>query len=131
MTIAANESDLGERYFDRTLWFSMLGAPVIWLVFLQTAYLVVLSACSSGDRTRLHICAAVFLGLIILTGVISLAQWNKSGRKWPSQETGGASGRRQTMAMIGILQSALFSMLIMTSWAAILILDPCQGLSRS
>jgi hypothetical protein len=130
MTATTRERDANEGHFDRKLWFTMLGAPVLWLVFLQTAYLVALSACSSGDRIRLHICAAVFLGLIILTGVVSVVQWDRSGREWPSPETDGPSGRRQAMAMIGILQSALFSMVIITSWAAIAILDPCQGLSR-
>jgi hypothetical protein len=118
-----------ERKFDRKLWVSMLGGPVLWLIYLQTAYVLVQPACTSGEKSVLHITSAFFLGLTIAMGVISLGQWTQVGRGWPSEEEEAHSGRQRSMAMIGILQSGLFGLLIITSWAAISILNPCEGVS--
>jgi hypothetical protein len=119
-----------ERKFDRKLWLSMLGAPVLWLIYLQGAYVLVQAACRSGQHFILHAGSGSFLALTIVLGGIALGQWTALGRGWPDEEEGGSGGRRRAMAMIGILQSALFAAIIVASWAAMMILDPCEGFVR-
>ena len=116
----------GERRLNLLLLISMLGAPVIWLVFLQTGYVLVQYACTSGKHTVLHLNAIVSLGLVLGIGALSLNQWNKSGRGWPSHDEGGRSARRRTLSMSGALLSGLFALLILATWAAIFILHPCS-----
>jgi|SRR4051812_25030921 hypothetical protein len=129
MTRASAIEHYNTRKFDHKLWVLMLGAPVLWLIYLQTIYALVQFACSSGQHSVLHIGSAFFLGLTMIIGGISFAQWSRIGRGWPSDQEGGSDGRRRAMAMIGLLQSALFALLIVTSWAAIIILNPCEGAS--
>jgi hypothetical protein len=117
---------MSERTFDRRLWYSMLGAPTLWLIFLQSAYMLVLFACSKGQKFPLHFLSGVFLTLTLAIGVASWQRWRVTGGHWPSEE-GAETDRRGAMAMLGLLQSGLFSMIIITAWAAILILDPCQN----
>lgn len=115
-----------ERRLNLLLWISMLGSPVIWLIFLQTGYVLVRFACVSGNHTVLHLNAIVSLGSVLGIGALSLNQWNKAGRGWPSQDEGGRSARRRTLSMLGALQSGLFALLILATWAAIFILHPCS-----
>src|SRR3954468_7825188 len=104
------------QHFDRKLWLSLLGPPVIWLIYLQTAYVLVGVACSSGLKGLLHVGAGVFLGLTCIAGLISYGQWKTIGGGWPSENNDDTLERRRAMAMIGILQSALFAAIIVTSW---------------
>jgi hypothetical protein len=115
-----------ERRLNLLLWISMLGSPVIWLIFLQTGYVLVRYACASGNHTVLHLNAIVSLGLVLGIGTLSLNQWKKAGRGWPSNDEGGRSARRRTLSMSGALLSGLFALLILATWAAIFILHPCS-----
>jgi hypothetical protein len=117
-----------EMTLDRRLWLSMLGAPTIWLIFLQSAYALVLFACQKGQPSILHYLSATFLAFTLASGIASWRRWVSVSRHWPSEER-GEEDRRGAMAMIGLLQSGLFSLLIITSWAAITILDPCKNAS--
>jgi hypothetical protein len=120
-------SDRQERKFDRRLWWSFLGAPVVWLIYLQSAYLAAGFACKFGFKNFLHGGAGLFLGLVITVGSISYHQWKSLGGGWPSQITNTSMERRRMMALIGLFQSALFAAIIITSWAAICILNPCHN----
>jgi hypothetical protein len=117
-----------ETTLDRRLWFSMLGAPTLWLIFLQSAYVLVLFACSKGQPFSLHLLSGMFLAVTVATGLAAWRRWVVVGKRWPSEER-AEDDRRGAMAMIGLLQSGLFSLLIITSWAAITILDPCKNVS--
>jgi hypothetical protein len=126
--VSANVSkeNPSERRMNLLLWISMLGSPVIWLLFLQTGYALVQHACTSGRHAMLHLNAAVALTLVLAIGALSLNQWNKAGRGWPSSDEGGRSARRRTLSMMGILHCGLFALLILATWAAIFILHPCS-----
>jgi hypothetical protein len=127
MTANAIAEGHKEERFDRKLWITMLGAPTLWLIFLQTAYLLVQLACSTGQHFVMHAGAGFFLMLTAAMGAISWKQWRESGSGWPSEEDGSSTGRRRAMAMIGLLQSGLFALIIITGWAAMMIIDPCQN----
>jgi hypothetical protein len=106
MTVTKSERHILDRKFDHKLWISMLGAPVLWLIYLQTAYVLVQPACASGSRSILHLTSLFALGLTLVLGGTSLAQWLRTSRAAPFKEEATA-GRQHAMAVIGTLQSAL------------------------
>ena len=108
----------------------MLGAPVLWLVYLQTVYALVQPSCNSGVHMRCTSPPRLSSALMLVFAGISFVQWEQVGKGWPSDDEGTRDGRRRAMAMIGLLQSAFFALLIATSWAAIFIIDPCQNLFK-
>ena len=108
------------------LWFMMLGAPVAWLIYLQTAYLLVQYACSTNRHFVMHLASAVFLALVGFIGISSLTQWRAAGSRWPSSQDAGIESRRRTLSMMGALQSGLFMLIVIATWIGMFLLHPCQ-----
>jgi hypothetical protein len=115
-----------ERRLTIALWFLMLGAPVAWLMYLQTAYLLVLYACSTNRHYAMHLGAAAFLGVVLMVGFHSHKQWRAAGALWPKPTDEGFSSRHRMLSMMGLLQAGFFALIIITSWVAMFILHPCQ-----
>jgi hypothetical protein len=126
MSSNAIEKHPDERRRNLLLWISMLGAPVIWLIHLESGYALVQYACVSGRHFVLHLNAIVSLALVLGIGALAIHHWNQAGRGWPSQDEGGSTARWRTLSIMGVLQSGLFSLLILVAWAAIFILHPCS-----
>lgn len=114
-----------ERRTNTHLLIAMLGAPIAWLIYLLTGYLLVQYACSSGNHVALHLASGFFLACTIAVGVLSWKEWSKEGRRWPSDTDEGLAARRGTMSVVGLLQSGLFTLLVIVSWIAMFILHPC------
>lgn len=116
-----------ERRLNFLLWFGMLGPAVIWLVYLESAYLLVHFARKKDNMFPLHVVSISFLLASVLLGISSIAQWRKAEPRWPTDLDEGIVARTRTLGALGVLMSAEFSLLIAASWIAMFILSPCQS----
>ena len=132
------ETDPEQLYIEKRgklrLFAGFLGAPAIWLVQLQTNYMLVTAACESGTNLPLYISSLIFLAAAVGAGVLSWGNWMRAGISaessafrpiWPGPEDGSILARSRFMAMLGIATSAFFTLLIVAQAMAILIIDPC------
>jgi hypothetical protein len=106
-------------------WAGFLIAPFAFLLNLQISYMLVPWACSAGHVFWLHAASVGTLLLGLLGAFIALRNWQKAGRGWQS-EGGSAAARSRFMAILGLMMSGLFSLLILAQWIADFIIDPCQ-----
>jgi hypothetical protein len=110
-----------------TLWFAMLAGPVAWFTGLNLNYSLVRLACAKGSLVSLHLVSALTLALAVSGGVVAWREWRRVGGGWPG-EGGDPRARSRFMAVIGLMSSALFSVVILAQWVAQLILNPCVGI---
>ena len=107
------------------LWLGFLAAPVAWALQLQTTYALVPKACDDHTLAPLHVSSAVFLAVAVAGLWIAWRNWQLVGQGWPSAEEGGSASRARFMAVLGMLSSSLFVLLIVAQWIPVLFIDPC------
>src|SRR4051812_42943577 len=110
---------------DGALWFGVLAGPVAWLLQLQASYALVLWFCAKHESLPLHLATSTFLAIAIVGGLISLGQWR-------SESVDEANGpepifdRPRFMALLGMMTSSLFALIIIAQWIPVFVLNPCQ-----
>lgn len=110
-----------------SLWITMLGAPTLWLIQLETNYAFVPWACSHrGNKSILHAISVAFLILTLANGLLAWRGWQTAQRGWPSSDDEGMPAVRRFMTIIGLLSAALFSLLVIANAFPAFFLDPCQ-----
>lgn len=109
------------------LWAGLLLAPAAWIVELELVYMMANWACLGLPLFSLHIAAGTCL-LISLWGlVIAGRNWRASGSRLPSDEQDPVTARVRFMSVLGVMTGALFSLLIVAQWLAVVFLDPCPA----
>jgi hypothetical protein len=103
----------------------MLAAPIATLVQLQTNYALVLWACGAGREWALHLVALIALLISIAGGLLSWRNWRRAGAVWET-EGAGVLPRSRFMALVGVLISALITLVVIAQWIPIFIYEPCQ-----
>jgi hypothetical protein len=107
------------------MWIGVLGSAVVWAIQLQTSYAMVPWACSSGHRWMLPVVSLAFLVAAAVPGAIAWKLWRKaSASNATERETAGA-GRRRFMAMLGMMNSAVFFLLILAQGLPVFFIHPC------
>ena len=109
-----------------SLWLGILGGPAAWLVALQVCYVLVPVACRSGHHLPLHLAGILFLCCGIFIGWIA----SRNLMAFIAQEGAGPDAvlaREHFMALLGVMMSALFSLVIFVQAAAAFIIGPCSG----
>lgn len=109
------------------LGFAILGGPIAWSIALTAGYPLVAVSCDAETTLPLHLLLAVMLLVSIASGVVALREWRRAGRGW-SNEGGGTLARSRFAAVLGLLSSGLFALVIVAQWLAVLLLDPCMGI---
>jgi len=117
------------------LWFGVLGAPAAWGAQLQTTYALVPWICQHRDHHYLlHLTTIVFVVIGIVCGLICWRYIHPPGRVGsdaPSSppgtgsEQGGTPGLTYFLAMLGLLTSGLFSLVIIAQGVAAFFIEPC------
>jgi small-conductance mechanosensitive channel len=102
------------------LWYAIVGTPMFVLLNLQLSYSLTPVACSGGSTLVMHLLTAILLALVIVAGVGAAVRLR---RDWIED---AVLSRPSFMAMIGILESVLFSMVIIAQWLPHAYLSPCQ-----
>ena len=107
------------------LWVGVLLAPFAFLLNLQISYMLVPWACKTDQPFWLHVASFGSLLLALLGALTAWRNWQKAGRELQSKG-GGPVARSRFLAILGLLMSGMFSLVILAQWAADFIIDPCQ-----
>jgi hypothetical protein len=107
------------------LWIGVLGSAVVWAVQLQTSYAMVPWACSSGHRWLLPAVSLAFLIAAAIPGLISFKLWRRTSSGRVSERESRGDGRRRFMAMLGMMDSAVFFLLILAQGLPVFFIHPC------
>jgi hypothetical protein len=107
------------------LWIGVLGSALVWAIQLQTNYAMVPWACSSGHRWMLPVVSVAFLIAAAIPGLISFALWRRASSGGASERESRGDGRRRFMAMLGIMDSAVFFLLILAQGLPVFFIHPC------
>lgn len=107
-----------------TLWFGILGPPLIWAVRIAVSYVAVPQICASGAVGALHLVTLSALAAVSGAAYLAWRNWGAVGRG-AEVETGGVDARRRFMARLGLLSAAFFFLVILAEGMANVFVDPC------
>jgi hypothetical protein len=108
------------------LWAGVLAAPLAMLVELQVNYALVVWACKAGGREwPLHLVALAALAVSVAGGLLSWRNWRLAGGKLYDEDA-GVMPRSSFMAAVGVMFSALISLVVIAQWIPVFIHGPCQ-----
>ena len=117
------------EYWDHTglakLVAAFLLAPFAWLLDLQVSYATVKWACAADQRAVLFLLPLGSLGLIGFATWLSWSCWTRL-RDGPAPEGARLQDRSHFLAVAGLAMSAVFGLLIVTSYAPRVLLSPCE-----
>jgi len=104
----------------------VLAGPLAMLVQLQVNYALVNWACDAARwEWALHLVALLALLVTAGAGLLSWHNWRRAGGVW-EDEGAGVIPRSRFLAAVGILISALLSLVIIAQWIPVFIHGPCQ-----
>src|SRR4051812_12007706 len=115
-----------QHYSDTfSLWLGMLGAPVIWLIQLQTTYTLVTWSCRNQNMLPLRASSFVFLLLAMAGAFIAWRNW-AAIRPQASKEGGDHIAVRYFLGSVGLVISSLFCLIIVAQAIPTFLIDPCE-----
>jgi hypothetical protein len=120
----ANELNKGVLRHPLLLWIGWVVGPGAWALHLQGSYLLVSRACEAGAVWMLHGTTLVTLLMSFAGAAVAWRQWSRAGRRWPGSGDDQVS-RIRFMAVMGLLISALSSLLIVAEGVPNFFLSPC------
>jgi hypothetical protein len=106
------------------LWAGILTGPLVALLEQGVQYLLVPGACAGGRELPLHLAALVALLLIAGAGMVALREWRRAGTV--ADDAAGARARSRFMAIVGVLTTGIFGLVVAAHWLAVLVLGACQ-----
>ncbi|MDQ3819194.1 MAG: hypothetical protein M3362_16170, partial [Acidobacteriota bacterium] len=107
-----DDKKLSQTGSQLLLWTGVLLAPFVWSTQMEVNYLLVPYACMTGHRVVLYLVTLVALILAAAGGLISWRNWQEAGREMPD-DAGDARTRSRFMALLGLLTSAMFFVVIL------------------
>jgi hypothetical protein len=102
------------------LWFAVLGAPAAWFVSLVVGYFAVHEVCRVHSPLAPRIISLVALLVAVAAGIGGREIWVASHHE-----------RTRFMAQIGVLGSAVFSLIILLQIAATILIPGCHERPRT
>src|SRR4051794_29465854 len=106
------------------LWFGLLGGPAAWFLQLVTVYALTVWACAHDTALVLHGAELACLLLAAGGGWTAFRSWRSVGG-WPSDKDEGKEARIRLLSVVGLMSGALFTLVILASWIAVALLNPC------
>lgn len=111
------------------LWYAFLGAPIAWGLELFVIYPAVPYACSHDAPVFLYVIGIVGLLLSLGAGLVGYSIWSDAGEELPGDHA-TRMDRSRLMAVVGMMASTLFSLIIIGQLVATAIIGPCIPLPR-
>lgn len=119
-----------ERWRLASLWAGLLAGPLVWLVLLQTNYVLAYVACEAQRTWFMHLATAV---AVIVVAAAGLAAWRASFGDLMEDERlshplddDTRVQRSRWMSLAGVAFSAWFIVVILAMEVPILVLKECQ-----
>jgi hypothetical protein len=110
------------------LWFGALGGPVAWFMQLCIVYGLAQLACYGvASPVTLHVASALCLLVALAATFTSYREHRLARGRWPTDRTGGLHSRVEFMSAFGILSGALFALVIVANWIAVILLKVCPS----
>jgi hypothetical protein len=114
-----------------------MAPPLLWLLLLQTNYVLAYPSCGARSNHWLHIANAVALGGMLLLGVGALHVWRtdpprlREGRARPEEQQDPIGetpslASRHLVSLLGIFMTLLFLVMVIGTAIPPLILYPCD-----
>jgi hypothetical protein len=110
---------------DLSLWLAVLGAPFLFLCHLQLNYALARWACIAGKQWPLQLVSAVFLLLLIGSGVVSALDLRRTGGISMETSVEVPVARHRALASLGIMLASLFFLLVLAQGIATFLIGPC------
>lgn len=98
------------------LWIGVLTGPLVWFFHMEANFALVEWACPNHDWI-LHVVSAVSLLLAAIAGLIAWREW---------RDPAGLSRGGQYLAVLGVMLSAGFFLVILSQEIPTWFLTPCQ-----
>ena len=114
-----------ETTTPRALWLLVIVGPAIVAAEQQTNYVLVRQACSMQRNVELYVVVIVAMLLTIVTAMVGVSIWRRTGTAWPT-EAGDLANRIRFISVLGILSSAMSFVVIVAQGIATVNFDPCQ-----
>ena len=114
-----------ETTTPRALWLLVIVGPAIVAAEPQTNYVLVRQACSMQRNVALYVVVIVAMLLTIVTAMVGVSIWRRTGTAWPT-EAGDLANRIRFISVLGILSSAMSFLVIVAQGIATVHFDPCQ-----
>jgi hypothetical protein len=105
--------------------FAVLGAPIAWATEFVVAYAITQHACSTGHYWELHLSWIVFLSVALLALLVAARTWG-AVRHEPRLNGGSAVERSSFVALLGLMTSSFFAVVIIAEAIPRFILTPCD-----
>jgi hypothetical protein len=109
---------------DATLWTSVLGGPLVFLLNLQVNYVMVDWACNTGNDWALHVVHFVTLLVAAGAALLGLTLLRRTSGD-PPGDAGGSDARSRLLATVGALSGSLFALSILAQWITVMVLGTC------
>ena len=109
----------------RALWLLVVVGPALVAIEQQANYVLVRQACSMQRNVALYAVVIVAMLLTIVTAMIGVSIWRRTGADWPT-EAGDLANRIRFISVLGILSSAMSFLVIVAQGIATINFDPCQ-----
>jgi hypothetical protein len=108
-----------------SLWVGVLVPPLAMLIQLQVNYSLVYWACGTTHTWGLHLVSLLTLALTVACGLLALRNWRLAGGE-TDDEGAGVIPRSRFMALVGIMESALITLVLIAQWIPIFVYGACQ-----
>lgn len=108
------------------LWVGLLLAPVAWGAQQGALYTMVPWACATGHAVVLHAVSAAAVVVAAAGALIAWRSWAHAGREESDDDRGGARARSRFLAVLGIVASVFFIVVIIAQAIASFVLHPCM-----
>ncbi|HEU4833804.1 MAG TPA: hypothetical protein VFS90_05290 [Pyrinomonadaceae bacterium] len=109
----------------RGLWLLVIVGPAIVAAEQQANFVLVRQACSMQRNVALYTVVIVAMVLTIVSAMIAVSIWRRTGAAWPTEATDLAN-RIRFISVLGLLSSAMSFLVIVAQGIATVNFDPCQ-----
>ena len=114
-----------EATTPKALWLLVVVGPALVAIEQQANFVLVRQACSMQRNLALYAVVIVAMLLTIVTAMIGVSIWRRTGADWPT-EAGDLANRIRFISVLGILSSAMSFLVIVAQGIATINFDPCQ-----
>ena len=107
------------------LWLGIFVGPVAWLAHFQVSYSLVPWVCKNDGEVALHVVSLLCLLIAGVGGVLAWTRLRVAGARAPGAAGEALMARSRFMALLGLMSSVLFGLIILAQGLASFFISPC------